>query len=56
MCDLKAIEVMISGKANVTKDLAKGIINFEGMSEGVKIRIGYDIKAKRIKTHYFIID
>ncbi len=53
MCDLKAIEVMTSGKANIAIDLDKGIINFEGCTEeGLRIRIGYDIKSKRIKTHY----
>lgn len=53
ICDLKAIEVMTSGNTEIEVDLIKGIINFEGCtSEGLNIRIGYDIKTKRIKTHY----
>ena len=52
-CDLKAIEVMISDKIDFEIDSNKGIINIEGYtSEGLKIRIGYDIKAKRIRTHH----
>lgn len=53
VCDLKAIEVMLSDNTVIEIDLDRGIINFEGCtSEGLNIRIGYDIKTKRIKTHY----
>ena len=53
VCDLKVIEVMMSGNVVIEIDVDRGIINFEGCTfEGLNIRIGYDIKAKRIKTHY----
>lgn len=56
-CDLKAIEVMMSNKIDFEIDLNKGIINLEGYTlEGLKIRIGYDIKAKRIRTHHPMFD
>ncbi len=44
---------MLSDNTVIEIDLDRGIINFEGCtSEGLNIRIGYDIKTKRIKTHY----
>ncbi|MGZ6251421.1 MAG: hypothetical protein ACXWL2_05300, partial [Candidatus Chromulinivorax sp.] len=53
VCDLKAIEVMMSGKADIQMDLSKGTINIEGSTfEGLNIKICYDIKNKRIKTHH----
>ena len=57
MCDLKAIEVIMSATAEIDVDLVKEIINLQGhTSEGLKIRIGYDIKTKRIKTHFAKFD
>ena len=53
MCDLKAIEVIFSNRAEFATDISKGVINIRGYtSEGLKIQVGYDIKTKRIKTHY----
>jgi len=52
-CDLKAIEAMMSDKAEFEIDSIKNIINIKGNTlEGLKIHISYDIKAKRITTHY----
>jgi hypothetical protein len=53
VCDLNAIKVMMSDTAEFSVDLSKGIINITGYaSQGIKIQIGYDIKTKRIKTHF----
>ncbi|MBP6870156.1 hypothetical protein KBC04_04700 [Candidatus Babeliales bacterium] len=53
-CDLKAIEATTSSGAEFEADLSKGIINITGQtSEGLKIKTCYDIKTRRIKTHYY---
>jgi len=53
LCDLKAIEVMTSDKVviKISEDLKS--LEFIGFTtEGLKIRIYYDIANKRIKTHH----
>ena len=50
VCDLKALEVMMSKDSDIQMDLSKGNINIEGCTpEGLNIRVCYDIKNKRIK-------
>jgi len=53
MCDLKTIEVVMSNKVIIKKSSDNKSLNITGYtSEGLQIRIGYDIETKRIKTHY----
>ncbi len=56
MCDLKAIEVMMSKNAivNVSEDLSSLEI-IGSTNEGLKIRIIYDIFNQRIKTHHPLV-
>ena len=52
MCDLKAIKTMMNDSIKSIRE-DQGIIEIIVSSqESLKIRILYDIKAKRIKTHY----
>ena len=52
MCDLKAIEVMMSKNADVLND-GFGSVKITGKTtEGLDLVIYYDIAHKRIKSHY----
>jgi len=53
ICDIKAIEVLTS--KNIEAELSKNgsTLILQGLtSDNLKIKIYYDIAAKRIKTHY----
>jgi len=53
MCDLKALEAIMSDEAEFDIDKIHNTINIIGYTpEGIKIRAFYDIKNKRIKSHY----
>ena len=56
ICDLKTIEIILSNKKiiKISDDLKS--FNITGYtSEGLEIKICYDILAKRIKTHHLLI-
>ena len=51
-CDFKAIEVITSNKSSISTNNT-GTLKIKGLtSENLEIIIYYDIKNKRIKTHY----
>ncbi|MGZ7044392.1 MAG: hypothetical protein ACXVHM_07345 [Methanobacterium sp.] len=53
VCDLKAIEVMMSKDAVITKSENGTTLEIIGYStEGLEIKIFYDIAKRRIKSHY----
>ena len=52
LCDLKAIEVMMSNDSNISKE-TPGVLTFFGKtSEGLEIIVHYDIANKRLRSHY----
>lgn len=52
VCDLKAIEVMMSKNIDISLD-SPGVLTFRGKtSEGLDVVVHYDIAYKRIRTHY----
>lgn len=53
VCDLKAIEIMMSGNAEIKHGDIPGVLRVKGFTaENLEIIIHYDIKNKRIRTHY----
>ena len=53
VCDLKALEVMMNDKTIIKISKDQKILEFIGFTtEGLRIRIYYDIVNKRIKTHH----
>lgn len=56
ICDLKAIEAMMSKNVNIKFTDDGKRLDIEGyISEGLKIKIFYDIANKRIRSHYPIL-
>ena len=52
ICDLKAIEVMISNNIDISQD-SPGVLTFRGKtSEGLDVVVHYDVAHKRIRSHY----
>ena len=55
-CDLKALEVIMSSKNIIKMSENFKSLNITGYtSEGLEIKICYDILTKRIKTHHPLI-
>jgi hypothetical protein len=52
VCDLKAIEMMMSNKIKIIEDPIGTLTLFGKTSDCLEIIIHYDIAQKRIKSHY----